>query len=121
MIGRPVLQSEEPVQSSRLALVDLTGRTLALGLELLGIEHPEQVSLLPPLPCTQGGRSGWGAVCTNPSSRQQRDGIFPHRRVHARQHQTVRKGLAHEHPVKRVPVQWRQRAQPRHADLVQRQ
>ena len=39
----PVLQSEEPVRSSRLALVDLTGKTLALGLDLLGIEHPEQM------------------------------------------------------------------------------
>ena len=39
----PVLQSEEPTRSSRLALVDLTGKTLALGLDLLGIEHPEQM------------------------------------------------------------------------------
>lgn len=39
----PVLQSEEPRRSSRLALIDLTGRTLALGLDLLGIEHPEQM------------------------------------------------------------------------------
>jgi arginyl-tRNA synthetase len=39
----PVLQSEEPTRSSRLALVDLTGRTLALGMGLLGIEHPEQM------------------------------------------------------------------------------
>jgi arginyl-tRNA synthetase len=39
----PVLQSEEPTRGSRLALVDLTGRTLALGLDLLGIEHPEQM------------------------------------------------------------------------------
>lgn len=39
----PVIQSEEPLRSSRLALCDVTGRTLALGLDLLGIEHPEQM------------------------------------------------------------------------------
>jgi arginyl-tRNA synthetase len=39
----PVLQSEEPTRSSRLALIDLVGKTLALGLDLLGIEHPEQM------------------------------------------------------------------------------
>ena len=39
----PVIQSEEPLRSSRLVLVDVTARTLALGLELLGIEHPEQM------------------------------------------------------------------------------
>jgi arginyl-tRNA synthetase len=39
----PVLQSEEPVRTSRLALIDLVGKTLALGLDLLGIEHPEQM------------------------------------------------------------------------------
>lgn len=39
----PVLKSEEPARSSRLALCDLTARTLALGLDLLGIEHPEQM------------------------------------------------------------------------------
>jgi arginyl-tRNA synthetase len=39
----PVLQSPEPLRSSRLALCDLTARTLALGLELLGIEHPERM------------------------------------------------------------------------------
>ncbi|HEX8324324.1 MAG TPA: arginine--tRNA ligase [Tepidisphaeraceae bacterium] len=39
----PVLKSEEPTRSSRLALCDLTARTLALGLDLLGIEHPEQM------------------------------------------------------------------------------
>jgi len=39
----PVLQSEEPVRSSRLRLADLTARTLALGLDLLGIEHPDQM------------------------------------------------------------------------------
>jgi arginyl-tRNA synthetase len=39
----PVLTSEEPTRSSRLALADLTARTLGLGLDLLGIEHPEQM------------------------------------------------------------------------------
>ena len=32
----PVLQSAEPLRSSRLALCDLTARTMALGLDLLG-------------------------------------------------------------------------------------
>ena len=39
----PVIQSEEPTRSSRLALCDVTARTLAIGLDLLGIEHPEQM------------------------------------------------------------------------------
>ena len=39
----PVIQSEEPTRSSRLALCDLTARTMARGLELLGIEHPDQM------------------------------------------------------------------------------
>jgi arginyl-tRNA synthetase len=39
----PVLQSEEPTRSSRLALCDVTARTLGLGLDLLGIEHPDQM------------------------------------------------------------------------------
>ena len=39
----PVLQSAEPLRSSRLRLSDLTAKTLALGLDLLGIEHPEQM------------------------------------------------------------------------------
>ena len=39
----PVIQSEDPVRSSRLVLCDVTARTLAVGLELLGIEHPEQM------------------------------------------------------------------------------
>jgi arginyl-tRNA synthetase len=39
----PVLSSEEPTRSSRLRLSDLTARTLAQGLDLLGIEHPEQM------------------------------------------------------------------------------
>ena len=39
----PVIQSEEPTRASRLALCDLTARTMALGLDLLGIEHPDQM------------------------------------------------------------------------------
>jgi arginyl-tRNA synthetase len=39
----PVIQSEEPTRSSRLMLCDLTAKTLAQGLDLLGIEHPEQM------------------------------------------------------------------------------
>src|SRR5439155_2622557 len=39
----PVLQSDEPVRASRLALCDLTARTLGLGLDLLGIGHPGQM------------------------------------------------------------------------------
>jgi arginyl-tRNA synthetase len=39
----PVIKTEEPTRSSRLALCALTARTLALGLDLLGIEHPEQL------------------------------------------------------------------------------
>ncbi len=39
----PVLQSEDPLRSSRLTLCEATGRTMALGLDLLGIEHPEQM------------------------------------------------------------------------------
>ena len=39
----PVIQSDEPVRASRLALCDATARTLACGLDLLGIEHPEQM------------------------------------------------------------------------------
>jgi arginyl-tRNA synthetase len=38
-----VLKSEEPTRSSRLMLIDITRRTLGLGLDLLGIEHPEQM------------------------------------------------------------------------------
>lgn len=37
----PVIQSEEPVRSARLALVDATRQTLANGLWMLGIEAPE--------------------------------------------------------------------------------
>ena len=39
----PVLRSEGNVRSSRLALTALTGRTLATGLDLLGIAHPERM------------------------------------------------------------------------------
>lgn len=39
----PVIQSEEPTRSSRLALADITARTIATALDLLGIEHPEQM------------------------------------------------------------------------------
>ncbi len=39
----PVLQSEDPARSSRLRLCELTARTLASGLDLLGIGHPEQL------------------------------------------------------------------------------
>jgi arginyl-tRNA synthetase len=39
----PVLKSEEPVRSSRLALCDLTARVLKQGLGLLGIKVPEKM------------------------------------------------------------------------------
>ncbi len=39
----PVLSSEEPTRSSRLMLADATAKTLARGLDLLGIEHPDQM------------------------------------------------------------------------------
>src|SRR5437762_3243729 len=39
----PVLKSEEPTRSSRLALCELTGRVLQRGLELLGIGVPERM------------------------------------------------------------------------------
>jgi arginyl-tRNA synthetase len=39
----PVLQSEEPTRSSRLTLCRIVANTLAKGLDLLGIEHPEQM------------------------------------------------------------------------------
>jgi arginyl-tRNA synthetase len=39
----PVLKSEEPVRSSRLALCDLSGRLLQRGLDLLGIKVPEKM------------------------------------------------------------------------------
>jgi arginyl-tRNA synthetase len=39
----PVLKSEEPARSSRLALCDLTGQVLRRGLDLLGIKVPEKM------------------------------------------------------------------------------
>ena len=39
----PVLKADEPVRSSRLALADLTARTLQHALDLLGIDAPEQM------------------------------------------------------------------------------
>jgi arginyl-tRNA synthetase len=39
----PVLKADEPVRSSRLAIADLTARTLAHALGLLGIDAPEQM------------------------------------------------------------------------------
>ena len=39
----PVLKSQEPARSSRLALCDLTGRVLHRGLDLLGIKVPEKM------------------------------------------------------------------------------
>jgi arginyl-tRNA synthetase len=39
----PVLQSEPEVRRSRLAICDLAARTLECGLDLLGIEHPDQM------------------------------------------------------------------------------
>ena len=39
----PVMRAEEPLRSSRLALCDLTARTLQHGLGLLGIEAPESM------------------------------------------------------------------------------
>jgi arginyl-tRNA synthetase len=39
----PVLKSEEPARSSRLALCDLTARVLQRGLNLLGIKVPEKM------------------------------------------------------------------------------
>jgi len=37
------MRADEPVRSSRLALCDLTARTLEHGLGLLGIEVPESM------------------------------------------------------------------------------
>jgi arginyl-tRNA synthetase len=39
----PVLQSEPATRASRLALCRIVADTLAKGLDLLGIEHPEQM------------------------------------------------------------------------------
>ncbi len=38
-----VLKSEDSTRASRLRLIDVTAKTMALGLDLLGIEHPEQM------------------------------------------------------------------------------
>jgi arginyl-tRNA synthetase len=39
----PVLSSDDPLRSSRLTLCEATARVLGCGLDLLGIEHPEQM------------------------------------------------------------------------------
>lgn len=39
----PILKSDEPVRTSRLALAELTSRVLHKGLELLGIQVPEKM------------------------------------------------------------------------------
>ena len=39
----PVLKADEPTRTSRLALSELTGRTLRRGLDLLGIQVPEKM------------------------------------------------------------------------------
>jgi len=39
----PVLQSDPQTRSSRLALCELTARTMEVGLDLLGIEQPDQM------------------------------------------------------------------------------
>lgn len=39
----PILKSDEPARSSRLALAELTSRILKKGLELLGIKVPEKM------------------------------------------------------------------------------
>ena len=39
----PVVKSDPPVRASRLALCDLTGRTIAQGLALLGIDAPSRM------------------------------------------------------------------------------
>ncbi len=39
----PVLKADGPIRASRLALCDLTARTISKGLELLGIDTPEQM------------------------------------------------------------------------------
>jgi arginyl-tRNA synthetase len=39
----PVLKAEPAIRAGRLALCDLTARTLACGLDLLGIEHPQEI------------------------------------------------------------------------------
>jgi arginyl-tRNA synthetase len=39
----PVLKSEEPTRGSRLLLCKLAARTMEIGLDLLGIEHPDEM------------------------------------------------------------------------------
>ena len=39
----PVIQSPEPMRSSRLLHCELTARTLRIGLDLLGIDHPDEM------------------------------------------------------------------------------
>jgi arginyl-tRNA synthetase len=39
----PILKSDEPARSSRLALAELTSRVLSKGLDLLGIRVPEKM------------------------------------------------------------------------------
>lgn len=39
----PVLDSPKPTRGSRLALCKVVGQTLAMGLDLLGIEHPQEM------------------------------------------------------------------------------
>ena len=41
--GCPVLKAEGPIRASRLALCEVAARTLALGLDLLGISAPDQM------------------------------------------------------------------------------
>lgn len=38
-----VLKADGPIRSSRLSLCNITAKTMAMGLDLLGIEHPEQM------------------------------------------------------------------------------
>lgn len=39
----PVLKAEDEVRASRLTLCDITARTLATGLDLLGIDTPDRM------------------------------------------------------------------------------
>jgi arginyl-tRNA synthetase len=39
----PVLQSDDPVRGSRIALCKLIAQTMALGLDMLGIDHPDRM------------------------------------------------------------------------------
>jgi arginyl-tRNA synthetase len=80
----PVLKSEEPTRSSRLALCALTARTLALGLDLLGIKHPDQMELIlrplagpkprVPSPAGRGSRIGCRGRGSPSSSRSGSNG-----------------------------------------------